>query len=114
MKNESVKKSLQKSKKVPEEKRKMVQQKICMKKTNTFTISAMNFVQEQLKTIPLFNLIWTTITRILATKALKMFKMIQMLISPNAYYAPKLDKCPEYSFPFKPRVRSAYSFPAIN
>ena len=44
MKNESVKKSLEKSKNVLEEKR-----KICIKKTNTFTIIAMNFVQEQLK-----------------------------------------------------------------
>ena len=47
MKNESVKKSLEKSKNVLEEKRKMVQQKIFVK-TNTFTIIAMNFVQEQL------------------------------------------------------------------
>ena len=47
MKNESVKKSLEKSKNVLEEKRKMVKQKICIKKTNTFTIIAMNFVQEQ-------------------------------------------------------------------
>ena len=48
MKNESVKKSLEKSKNVLEEKGKMVKQKICIKKTNTFTIIAMNFVQEQL------------------------------------------------------------------
>ena len=47
MKNESVKKSLEKSKNVLEEKRKLVKQKICIKKTNTFTIIAMNFVQEQ-------------------------------------------------------------------
>ena len=70
MKNESVKKSLEKSKNVleekrknsqaknlhkkdqhvPEEKRKTVKQKICMKKTNTFTIIAMNVVQKELKT----------------------------------------------------------------
>ena len=30
------------------ENRKMVKRKICIKKTNTFTIIAMNFVQEQL------------------------------------------------------------------
>ena len=47
MKNESVKKSLEKSKNVLEEKRKMVKPKFCTKKTNTFTIIAMNFVQEQ-------------------------------------------------------------------
>ena len=49
MKNESVKKSLEKSKNVLEEKRKMVKQKICIKKTNMFTIIAMKFAQEQLK-----------------------------------------------------------------
>ena len=49
MKNESVKKSLEKSKNVLEEKRKTVKRKICIKKTHTFTISAMNCVQEQLK-----------------------------------------------------------------
>ena len=38
MKNESVKKSLEKSKNVLEEKRKMVKHKTCIKKTNTFTI----------------------------------------------------------------------------
>ena len=48
MKNESVKKSLEKSKSGLEEKWKMVKHKICIKKTNTFTIIAMNFVQEQL------------------------------------------------------------------
>ena len=48
MKNESVKKSLEKSKNVLEEKRKMFKRKICIKKTHTFTIIAMNFVQEQL------------------------------------------------------------------
>ena len=52
MKNESMKKSLEKSKNILEEKRKMVKQKICIKKTNTFTIIAMNFVQEQLKSEP--------------------------------------------------------------
>ena len=51
MKNESVKKSLGKSKNVLEEKRKTVMRKICIKKTNTFTIIAMNFAQEQLKRI---------------------------------------------------------------
>ena len=49
MTNESVKKSLEKSKNVLEEKRKMVKRKICMKKTNTFTIIATNFSREQLK-----------------------------------------------------------------
>ena len=49
MKNESVKKSLEKSKNVLEEKRKTVKRKICIKKTHTFTIIAMNCVQEQLK-----------------------------------------------------------------
>ena len=49
MKNESVKNSLEKSKNVLEEKRKIVKKKICIKKTNTFTIIAMNLVQEQLK-----------------------------------------------------------------
>ena len=48
MKNESVKKSLEKSKNVLEEKRKIVKRKICIKKTHTFTIIAMNFVQEEL------------------------------------------------------------------
>ena len=47
MKNESVKKSLEKSKYVLEN-RKIVKQKICIKKTHTFTIIDMNFVQEQL------------------------------------------------------------------
>ena len=50
MKNKSVKKSLEKSKNVLEEKRKTVKRKICIKKTHTFTIIAMNCVQEQLKT----------------------------------------------------------------
>ena len=49
MMNESLKKSLEKSKNVLEEKRKIVKRKICIKKTHTFTIIAMNFVQEQLK-----------------------------------------------------------------
>ena len=40
MKNESVKKSLEKSKNVQEEKRKIVKKKICIKKTHTFTIIA--------------------------------------------------------------------------
>ena len=48
--NESVKQSLEKSKNVLEGKRKMVKQKFALKKTNTFTIIAMNFVHEQLKT----------------------------------------------------------------
>ena len=47
MMNESVKKLLEKSKNVLE-KRKIVKQKICIKKTHTFTIIAMNFVQKQL------------------------------------------------------------------
>ena len=51
MKNESVKKSLEKSNNVIEEKSKMVKRKICIKNTNTFTIIAMNFVQEQLVNI---------------------------------------------------------------
>ena len=50
MKNESVKKSLEKSKNVLEEKHKIVKRKICIKKAHRFTIIAMNFVQEQLKT----------------------------------------------------------------
>ena len=33
------------------EKRKMVKQKNCIKKTNMFKVITMNFVQEQLKTI---------------------------------------------------------------
>ena len=49
MKNESVKKSLENSENVLEEKRKTVRQKICIKKTNTFTIIPTNFVQEQKK-----------------------------------------------------------------
>ena len=48
MKNESVKKSLEKSKNVLEEKRKTVKRTICIKKRHTFTIIAMNCVQEQL------------------------------------------------------------------
>ena len=48
MENESVKKSLEKSKNVLEEKRKMVERKNCIKKTKTFTTIAMKFVQEQL------------------------------------------------------------------
>ena len=52
MKNESVKKSLEKSKNVLEEKRKNGQAKnLHNEKTNTFTIIAMNFVHEQLKPI---------------------------------------------------------------
>ena len=46
MMKESVKKSFEKSKNVLEEKRKIVN--FCIKKTHTFTIIAMNFVQEQL------------------------------------------------------------------
>ena len=49
MKNESEKKSLEKSKNVLEQERKSVKRKICIKKkTHTFTIIAMNCVQEQL------------------------------------------------------------------
>ena len=48
-----MKKSLEKSKNVLEEKRKMLEQKIFIKKTNTFTIIAVNFVQEQLKILQL-------------------------------------------------------------
>ena len=47
MMKESVK-SLEKSKNVLEEKCKIVKQKIGIKKTQKFTIIAMNFVQEQL------------------------------------------------------------------
>ena len=47
MKNESVKKSLRKSKNVLKEKHKIVKRKICKEK-HTFTIIAMNFDQEQL------------------------------------------------------------------
>ena len=50
MKNESDKKSVEKSQNVLEEKSKIIKQKICIKKTHTFTIIAMNFVQEQLIT----------------------------------------------------------------
>ena len=49
MKNEGVKKSLEKSQNVLEEKRKIVKQKISLKKRNTFTIIAMEFDQEQLE-----------------------------------------------------------------
>ena len=45
--NENVKNSLEKSN-VLEEKRKMVKQKICIKKTNMFTIINTNFVRVQL------------------------------------------------------------------
>ena len=48
MKNESVKKLLEKSKNVLDEKRKIVKQKTCIKR-HTFRIIAMNFVQEQVK-----------------------------------------------------------------
>ena len=51
MKNESLNKSLEKSKNVLEEKLKIVKQKFCIKKTNTLTIIAMNFVQEQIITL---------------------------------------------------------------
>ena len=47
--NESVKKSLEKSKNVLEEKAQNGQAKNLHKKTNTFTIITMSFVQEQLK-----------------------------------------------------------------
>ena len=50
MTNERVKKSVEKSKNVLEEKRKIVTKKICIQKRHArFTIIAMNFVQEQLK-----------------------------------------------------------------
>ena len=48
MKNESVKKSLEKSKNVLEKKERNAPAKNLHKKTNTFTIIAMKFVQEQL------------------------------------------------------------------
>ena len=48
MMKESVKKSLEKWKNVLEKKRKMVKQKICIKKTYKFILIAMNCVQEQL------------------------------------------------------------------
>ena len=48
MKNQSMKKSLEKSNNVLEEKRKTVKRNYCMKKTNTFTIIALNIVQDQL------------------------------------------------------------------
>ena len=50
MKNGSVKKSLEKSKNVLEEKRKNSQAENLHKETNTVTIIATNFVREQLKT----------------------------------------------------------------
>ena len=46
--SESVKKSLEKSRNVLEEKRRKVKPEICIKKTNTFTIIVVIFVQEQL------------------------------------------------------------------
>ena len=55
MKNESVKESLKKSTNVLEENRKMTKRKNCVKKTNTFTIIALNFVQEQLTRARKFN-----------------------------------------------------------
>ena len=48
MMNQNVTKSLEKSKNVLEEKRKIVKRKICIKKTHTVTIIAMNCVQDQL------------------------------------------------------------------
>ena len=48
MKNESVKKLLEKSKNVLAEKCKTVRQKICIKNENASTIIAKNFVREQL------------------------------------------------------------------
>ena len=50
MMNESVKKSLEKSKNVLEN-RKIVKQKNGIKKTHTFTIIVMNFAQQQLNSI---------------------------------------------------------------
>ena len=50
VKNQSVKKSLEKSKYVLEEKRRIVKRNFCIKKTHTFIIFAMNCVQEQLIT----------------------------------------------------------------
>ena len=43
-----MKKTLEKSKNVLQEKRKKLKRKISIKKTNTFTKIVMNFVQEQL------------------------------------------------------------------
>ena len=57
MKNESVKKSLEKSKNVLEKYKNGQAKKNCIKKTNTFTIIAMNFVQEQFKKRPRTNTI---------------------------------------------------------
>ena len=45
-KNERVKKTLEKSKNVLEDKRKTVKQKNCIQKINTFAIIVMNFVQK--------------------------------------------------------------------
>ena len=59
MMKESVK-SLEKSKNVLEEKRKIVKQKICIKKTHKFTIITMNFVQEQLKIVIIMSLLSNT------------------------------------------------------
>ena len=59
MKNKSVKKSLEKSKNVLEDKRKMFKRQTCIKKTNTFTIIAMNFVQEQLTTFKFSRIDWS-------------------------------------------------------
>ena len=51
MKNKSLKKSIEKSENILEEKRKIVKRKICIKKTHKFTIIALNFIQEQLKSL---------------------------------------------------------------
>ena len=56
MKNESVKKSLDKSKNVRDEKRKMVKRKMCIKETNTF--KTINFVQAQLTRISATTFVW--------------------------------------------------------
>ena len=55
IKKTSLKKSLEKSKKVLEQKRKTVKQKCCIK-NSTFTVTASNFLREQLKrSFPLYH-----------------------------------------------------------
>ena len=73
MKNESVK-SLEKSNNVLEEKRRNGQAKSLHKKTNTFTIIAMNFVQEQLKKL----------STLIKFCSLQKYKEKQLEVSSNA------------------------------
>ena len=83
MMNESVKKSIENSKNVLEEKRKIVQRKICIKKTHTLTIIAMNCVQEQLITIKF-------ITQKIANS--KVYIVASQIIVPKKLFKPFLLK----------------------